>query len=170
VSTVPLPVAPKDSDALGPVRAALLALAARDAERMLAAADADAAATLAVADAEAETIRARARSEAETDAAAFLATEQARAHRLARSVELRARRAAYDDLVHRVHEAVRELSEETAPTLTALARSELGPEVTVTGSPDGGVVAEAGGRRVSYTLTALADRAVADLLASRAES
>jgi len=169
VSSAPVVVA--ESEALAPVREALLALARRDAQAVIAEADADASATLAEAARQAEQIRADARSEAGTDAAALLAAEQGRINRESRAVELRARRAAYDDLVRHAREAVRGLSD--APgvrdRLGALAREELGPNATVLPSPDGGVVAHAGARRVSYPLTALADEAVAELLSSRDE-
>jgi hypothetical protein len=151
------------------VRAALLALAKRDADRVLAAADADVAATLAEGEAEAGQIESAARAAAETDAATLLAVEQARANRRARTMELQARRVAYDELVRRARDAVRDLSGEPGlmDRLTRLARSELGADATVVDSPDGGIVAEAGGRRVSYALTALAEQAVTDLLTAR---
>lgn len=168
VSSAPVVVA-AETDALAPVREALLALARRDAQSVIAEADADVAATLADAARQVEEIRSAARSEAAVDAAALLAVERARANREARALELRARRVAYDELVRCAHEAVRGLSDDTGlqDRLAVLARGELGPTATVHANPDGGVVAHAGERRVSYPLTALADEAVAELLSFR---
>lgn len=170
-SSAPVVVA-AEPDALAPVREALLTLARRDAQRMIEEADADAAATQAEAARQVEEIRSAARAEAATDSAALLAVERARTNRESRAVELRARRAAYDELVRRAREAVRELSDDPGlqDRLAALARGELGPTATVHRNPDGGVTAQAGGRRVSYPLSALADQAVAELLSSRDES
>lgn len=165
----PVPPAAAEPDTLGPVRDALLGLAHRDARRVLDAADADAAGTLAQAGREAEQIRAAARAEATADARTRLAAEESRINRDARAVELQARRAAYDELVRRAHVAVRALSDEPGlrQQLEGLARAELGADATMTASPDGGLVAELGGRRVSYLLSALAERAVSELLAGR---
>ena len=158
-----------EPEALAPVREALLALARRDAEQTLAEADADAAAIASDAAREAEEIRSEARAEAAADARARLAAEQARVDRESRAVELRARRAAYDELVGRARAAVRELSEEPGlrDRLATLAHAQLGPTATLVPVPGGGVVAEAGGRRISYLPASLADDAVAELLASR---
>lgn len=171
VSSAPVVVA-AESDALAPVREALLGLARRDAQSMIAEADANVAATLADAARQVEQIRSAARSEAAVDAAALLAVERARANREARAVELRARRTAYDELVRRAREAVRELSDDPGvqDRLAGLARGDLGPTATVHPNPDGGVTAHAGERRVTYPLTALADAAVAELLLSRDET
>lgn len=167
----PAPVVAAESESLAPVREALLALARRDAQSVVAEADAEASATLAEAARQAEQTRADARLEAATDAAALLAAERARINRESRALELRARRAAYDELVRSAREAVRALSDSPGvrDRLAALAREELGPTATIRPSPDGGVIAQAGGRRVSYSLGALADEAVADLLSSRDE-
>lgn len=156
-------------DALAPVREALLRLARRDSARVLARADADVAATLAEADREVEQITATARAEGAADASELVAAERARADRASRAVALRARRAAYDALVRRAHEAVRALAEEpdVRDRLVGLARARLGAAASVRSTPDGGVVAELDGRRVSYELVAMADRAVAELLADR---
>lgn len=165
------PVVAAEPDALAPVREALLTLARRDAQGVIAEADADAAATLAEAVRQVEQIRSAAQAEAATDAAALLATERARINRKSRAVELRARSAAYDELVRSARKAVRGLSDDPSlqDRLAALAREELGPTATVLPNPDGGVIAQAGLRRVSYPLTALADQAVAELLSSRDE-
>jgi hypothetical protein len=52
--------------------------------------------------------------------------------------------------------------------LITAVRARSGPDVTITAEPDG-VVAGYAGRRISYRLTALADRALHDLLAAREE-
>lgn len=166
-SSVPSVVA--EADALAPVREALLALARRDAERTLADADADADATLARADADAEQVRSVALAEATADAQARLATEVSRINRESRAVELRARRAAYDELVARARDAMQGLSDEPGlrERLEGLARAQLGATASVAAGPGGGVVAESGERRVSYLLTSLAESIAAELLAER---
>jgi vacuolar-type H+-ATPase subunit E/Vma4 len=167
-----VPVVPVETDALAPVREALLGLARRDADRVLAVADADARSTLARAAGEVEQITTTARAEAAYDAAELMAAERARAGRESRAVELRAQRAAYDALVRRAQEAVRALADEADvhERLAGLARARLGADAVVLRTPDGGVTAELGGRRISFDLAALADQAVADLLADREES
>ncbi|MGZ4544935.1 MAG: hypothetical protein ACXVXT_06045 [Blastococcus sp.] len=151
--------------ALAPVRAALLARAHAAADAVLAEADADAEAALAEARQQAAALLADARARGERDAATADARERAHARREARTTVLGAQRAAYEDLRRRGHEAARALR--TGPGypallahLTARARAELGPTAVVREHPDGGVVAEAPGRRLDATLAALADRAL----------
>jgi len=160
------------TDPLAPVRAALLARARRDAQRLLTAAVEDAAAVLDAAGDEVLRIRDQAHAEATEYVASVLASQRARARREARTIVLRAQRAAYDQLLRRAREAVRQLRDDPGypallDRLAAMARAELGPDATVREHAHGGVVAEAGGRRISFTLPALADRALAELLASR---
>jgi hypothetical protein len=157
------------AEELAPLRTALVELARADEARVLAAADADAADTLARADQEVRQLTAAARTQAADDAADLLARLQSRHDREARAVELRARRAAYDELVRRAHLAADQLAREPAvhDRLVGLARAALGPEASVRDDGDGGVVAELAGRRVEYSLRALADEAVAALLADR---
>jgi vacuolar-type H+-ATPase subunit E/Vma4 len=160
------------TEPLAPVRDALLDHARRDAARVLAAADDDAAALLDDAAAEAGRIRAAAAAEAAAYAASLLAAQRSHARREGRAIVLRAQRDAYLERRRRAREAVRGLCDDPEypallARLTAQARADLGPGASVRPQPDGGVVAELDGRRVSYTLTALADRVLDDLLAGQ---
>lgn len=153
---------------LAPVRAELLDRARADAAALLAAADAEAAAVVAAARGEAAELLADARAQGERDAAGVVAEARSRARRQARTTVLRAQREAYEQLCRRSREASRALRVEPAyqdllAGLRQRARAELGPDATVVEHPDGGVLAEAPGRRVRHTLDALADRAVAAL-------
>ena len=81
---------------------------------------------------------------------------------------LRAQQAAYADLRHRAATAVRQLrSDPSYPVLLDRLRgqafAELGPDARLSEDPEGGLVAEAPGRRLDLTLPALAERAVDDL-------
>lgn len=155
-------------DALAPVRDGLLGRARADADATVAAADAEAAVTLAGARTLAASIREEARARGERDAAALEERERARARREARSTVLQAQRAAYEQLRRAAETAARGLRAGPAypdllAGLTARAAAELGPEAVVREHPDGGVLAEAAGRRWDGTLHTLADRALADL-------
>jgi hypothetical protein len=159
-----------DASELTPVRDALLRIARADAGATLADADREAAELLASADAEAAELLDRARARSAEAAAELVAAEHSRMLREARSFELAARRAAYDALVAAAAAAVSaRLADdpEVLAALTVRAHMDLGPEATVARSPAGGLVAEAGGRRMGLPLAALVERAVADLLASR---
>ena len=92
-----------------------------------------------VTDEEVRQLTAAARTQAADDAADLLARQQSRHDREARAVELRARRAAYDELVRRAHLAVDELAREPAvhERLVGLARAALGPEASVRDDGDG---------------------------------
>ena len=151
--------------ALEPVRTALLARARADGDALLASADADAETAVAAARVEAAAAVAEARAQGERDAALVRTAERARARRQARAVVLRAQRAAYDELRRRSRAAAARLRTEPGypallDRLTALARAELGAAAVVREHPDGGVVAEAPGRRVDLRLATLAERAV----------
>jgi vacuolar-type H+-ATPase subunit E/Vma4 len=164
--------APADVDPLAPVRTALLGHARSDAARVLAAADHDVAVLLDDAAAEATRIREAASAETAAYARTLAATQRSHARREGRAIVLRAQQDAYVEGRRRAHEAVRSLCDapdypDLLSRLTARARADLGPGATVRPHPDGGVVAELGSRRVSYTLTALADRVLDDLLAGR---
>lgn len=162
--------APAPTDTLAPVREALLRRAHDYAARLLAEAAAAAAEQEASARREAEAIRAMARAQGEADAAAVLADERARARRRARAVVLEAQGAAYERLRSEVRMAVADLRHDPAypallAQLTVRVKADLGPEIVISEHPDGGVIGEAGGRRMTYLLTDLADAAVADLSA-----
>jgi len=155
-------------DALEPVRAALLARARAEAARLLAAADADAAAALDAAAEESRRIHHQARAEVQKYAQALAAEHEARVRRETRTVVLAAQRAAYDELRRRARDGARRLRDDPAyPSLLARLRkrahAELGPDADIHEHPDGGLVAAVAGRRLTLTLTALADRAVDDL-------
>lgn len=165
------PMSPPDP--LVAVREALLARAAAEAERLLAEADAEADATLARARTEAEAIRAEARAQGEADAAAVLVAERARGRRQARAVVLEAQRESYDALRARALQQTLALRADPAyapwcDRLRQHVHAVLGADAAVTEHPDGGVLGEASGRRVAYTLTGLADRAL-DALGSDVE-
>lgn len=155
-------------DLLVPVRAALLAEARAEADRLLAQVDAEAAATIARAEAEADGIRGEARAQGEADAAAVLAAERARARRQARAIVLAAQRDVYEDLRASVLRRLPALRAEAAygawrDRLRERVHTELGADAVVTEHPDGGVVGELGGRRVAYTLAGLAEQALDEL-------
>lgn len=155
-------------DSLAPVREELLAHARADAERVLAESDADAAATLAAARSEANAILEAARAEGESDAAVVLSAKRARLRRQARALVLVAQREAYDNLRSQVIEALSAIRDDPGyarwrDRLTEQARRVLGPEAVVSEAPEGGVLAEANGRRVVYTLVGLADRVIEEM-------
>ena len=156
---------PEIADPLAPVREELLARARAQAEREVAAADAEAAATLAAAQSEADAIHDAARAEGESNAAAVLAVERSRARRQARAVILAAQRQAYDELRSRVVQALPALRDDPAyrpwrDRLAAHARTVLGADAVLSEPPEGGVLGEADGRRVRYTLAGLADQVI----------
>ncbi len=158
-------VAPDLADPLAPVRQTLLAQARADADRTLAEADADAAAILAGAQSEADAIRAEARAQGESDAAAVLAAERARVRRQARAVVLAAQREAYDELRSQVVQALAALRDDPAygpwrDRLADHARRALGADAVLSEPAEGGVLAEANGRRALYTLVGLADHMI----------
>ncbi|WP_424752146.1 hypothetical protein [Mycobacterium sp.] len=152
-------------DPLAPVREELLARARADAERVLAEADADAAGTLAAARSEADSIRDAARAEGESDAAAVLSAKSARDRRQARAIVLAAQREAYDELRSQVVQALPAIRDDPGygpwrDRVAEQARAVLGADAVVSEAPDGGVLAEANGRRARYTLEGLADRVI----------
>ncbi len=162
VAELPAPAPPAD-DPLAPVRRALLSAARRDAAVTVSAADTEAGRILAEARATAEAIRAEARSQGEADGRGVVAAERVRVRRQARAVVLRVQGEAYATVRQEVHRSVAALREDPGypaarERLANQARSALGPDATVTESPEGGVVARAGGRRAVLTLTTLADR------------
>ena len=132
---------------------------------MVAEADADADATLAAAQREADVIRGAARAEGESDAAAVLAAERARVRRQARAVVLAAQREAYDELRSQVVLALSAVRDDPGygpwrDHLVEHVRTVLGTDAVVSEPAEGGVLAEANGRRALYTLVGLADRVI----------
>jgi vacuolar-type H+-ATPase subunit E/Vma4 len=161
-------MAPALSDPLAPVREALAERARSEAERTLRQADADGAAIRGRAQEEVERILAAARAQGEEDARALIVAESARARRRARAVVLGAQRAAYEDMRAGVREAVRDLRNDPAyrawrDRLVERARRTLGEDARMSEHPDGGVSAQAGARRVEYTLAGLAGQVVEGL-------
>lgn len=152
---------------LEPVRAALLADASREADRILASATGEAADITASAEAEISDARkqaeGRGRRSAEARAAQLLAQARSDAHRNV----LETKESIRQRLVAAVHEAALGLrDDERYPKLLdrleAMARRQLGPDVTIERDPTdvGGVRASTANRRVDYSLVALSDRAL----------
>jgi len=152
-------------DALAPVRDALLAAARQEAERDIERARTAAARTLADAATQAELMRSQARERGAADAAAALTADRARARHAARATVLAARREAYDALCSGARRAVAGVREDAGYAglcrqMADALRRVLGPDAQVRESPDGGMVGEAHGRRLDYSLSGFADRAV----------
>lgn len=159
-----------DVTELAAVSEALLRIARADARTVLTAADRVVADLLATADAEASELRERARAEAEEDTAALEAAERSRVLREARSIELQARLAAYEELLSAAVTASSSRlanDPDVVAAMTERARAVLGEEATLSRTRDGGLVAEAEGLRLELPLATLVEQAVADLLASR---
>lgn len=113
------------------------------------------------ADAEVEAARREGRAEADREMAAEVLAGRRRARRLV----LEAERAAYERLRAAAVAAACALRddpgyEELAEGLAAAARRQLGQGTQLRPAPGGGVIGEVGGRRVDYSLSSLADRAV----------
>jgi vacuolar-type H+-ATPase subunit E/Vma4 len=152
--------------ALEPLRAALIARARAEADRVCADAETAGRQLLAEARDEAEALLAKARAQGETDAAAMFASEMDRARRSARGVVLAAQRAAYNELRQRALTAVRGLLADPArrARLETVLRSQLGDQAVIHDHPDGGIVAETpDGRSLDASIEKLVDSAVADL-------
>lgn len=151
------------TDALGPVRAALLARARTEAAAEVARAEEAARAILLDAGRRADAVRQQARARGEADAQAVLVATRARARREARSVVMGAQSEVVAALRARVHAGLQGLRDDPVyadieSRLESQARVLLGPEARLTADPSGGYVAEAGGRQVELTLAAVADR------------
>jgi vacuolar-type H+-ATPase subunit E/Vma4 len=145
-------------------------------DRRLARARADAEALVARARREAEAQVERARVEGTADADRAMAVDLLDAKRRARRLLLEAERAAYQGLRAAAREAVDGLrGDETyrrlLDRLEAAARAQLGPDARIVRDPsEGGVIGEAGGRRVDYSLPALVERAVDSVAADLART
>ncbi|WP_205759923.1 hypothetical protein [Arthrobacter sp. PAMC25564] len=155
-------LAPEADAALGPVRQALRAAAEKQATELRDDAGRQAAALLDAARAEAAGILAAAATEGETAARAEAALRSARARRQAHELVLAQRSSLRLELHRRVREAAAGLKSdpryaELMARLTEQCRELLGPDASVSESPEGGVVAEAGSRRLDLSLPALAE-------------
>lgn len=160
-------------DPLAAVRAALLARAAADAQRALDSADREVANRLADARSHVAGLLTSTSAAADADVAAIAEEARARARRQERAIVLAAQQSAFERLRSQSHLAVRGLRADPAyPTLlerlTAAARHHLGSGAVVREHPDGGVLAETAGRRLSLSLDAAADRAL-DAMGARVE-
>lgn len=151
--------------ALAPVQAALRAQAEADAHATLDQARRRAAEMRSQARARAADMLAASRTDGEEQARAAVAARVVRRRREARDVVLRAQRDLYDQLRRVSREAARALRHDPdyaalLGRLTARARDVLGADASVQESPDGGVVAVDGSRRLDLSLPALAEREV----------
>lgn len=152
--------------ALEPLRAALIAQARAEAQRLRGEAEADGRRVVVEAQRQAAQILAEAHTQGEADAAELITAERGKSRRAARAVVLAAQRAAYDDVQHKARAAVRALLAEPAgrERLEAAARARLGETAEVHALADGGLVAHtADGRRIEASVQLLVETALADL-------
>ena len=153
---------------LDPVRAALLAEAEAEAERVVRQAEENAAAQVSRAEEQKAALVKRARAEGEAAAELEATSELTHARRNARTLVLEAQRAVYDDVRREAHAAAQRLRSEPRygellERLAAVVEEELGPEVELEADPpDGGVIGHAGNRRVEQTLPALVERCLTE--------
>ncbi|XAS65573.1 hypothetical protein ACOM2C_01885 [Pseudarthrobacter sp. So.54] len=154
-------LAPESEAALGPVRMALRAAAEKQAAELRDAARSQGDALLEAARAEAAGILAAAADEGAAAARSEAALRSARARREAHELVLAQHSSLRLELRRRVREAAVELTSDPRypglrARLTEQCRELLGPDAIVSESPDGGVVAEAGSRRLDLSLPLLA--------------
>jgi hypothetical protein len=154
---------------LAPVRDALLASARADAARTTSEAEEAASATLAAARATAARIRREARAQGAASGAAAGAAERNRVRREARAEVLGAQRDAYERLLAAARRSAGQLAAEPGypvlrRRLATAATGALGPGAALRDGDGGGVIGEAPGRRVDYSLAGFADRAVQAVL------
>lgn len=152
---------------LAAFRAARLAMVSGEADRLLADTDASVASLLADARREAEAILAQARADGIAEAERQMATAQALGQRSARRIVLAARSEAYQSLCEQARVAALGLRGTSdyprlLDRLERLARERLGEDAVIERDPPdgGGVIAEARGRRVDYSLASLVERAL----------
>ncbi len=160
--------------ALQPMRRHLLESARADAEREIAEAEQEAQRVIAEAHNQAaelaETARAAGRAAAETVSAQRLAALQ----RELRGAVLAAQRDIYQRWCRRGTEAVLRLRDDPAypqwaAALRAAAQATLGPDAQLREDPTGGVMAEAGQRRIDLSLAGIAARVLDDTTAQEGE-
>jgi vacuolar-type H+-ATPase subunit E/Vma4 len=167
--------APPRDDPLAPLIRALLDDAHREARAALDRADADAGTVLDAARSEAAEILAQARARGESDGRAALAQRRAQAQRQAAQLLLDAQRTAAENLRRAARTAVSGLVTDphypaVRDALAARARRLLGPDARITALDEGGVVARAGSRQVTYRLADLADDVLDQLDVGTGES
>lgn len=157
---------PADADAaLAPLEERLLADARAAASGIMAEAREKAEAIVAEAEEEAAGIRGAAVAAGEEAARSEVALRSARVRRQAHETVL----AARNELRLEVRRAVRERASalvedprypDLLERLRERARAALGPDAVLTEAPEGGLVAEAGSRRLDLSLPTLADAAL----------
>lgn len=154
---------PAESDAaLEPVRMALRSAADKQVAELRDDAGRRATALLDAARAEAAQILAAAGSEGEAAARSEAALRSARARRQAHELVLAQRSSLRLELLRRLKASASGLKAdpryaELMGRLADQCRELLGPETSISESPDGGVVAEAGSRRLDLSLPLLAE-------------
>jgi vacuolar-type H+-ATPase subunit E/Vma4 len=153
------------ADQLAPVRARMLRDATDQAAQIVADAHRTGGAIVARAQQDAAAVLAQARAAGQRDGAMLADAERSRGRREARTLVLRAQRAALDELRAQVRTEVAALRGDPGygqlhDQLAAVARLAAGPGATVADSPDGGVLARAAGVTVDCSLTRLAELAV----------
>ena len=146
---------------LTPLRESMLAVARTSAADILNDARERAQAVLDAAQLEADKIRAAAAADGEAAARSEATMRSARVRRQAHEAVLIQRNALRLQLQEQVREAA--IALQTDPRypmllarLTERSHAVLGPKATVTESPGGGIIAEAGSRRVDLSLPTLA--------------
>ena len=151
--------------ALAPVRSKLQAQAEAEAQTTLDQARGQAGRIRAEARARAAGILADSRAEGEEQARAAVAARVVRRRREARDVVLSVQRDLYDELRRASRDVAQALRDspdypEILRRLTERAVAAMGQAAAVQESPDGGIVAEAGSRRLDLSLPVLAEREV----------
>lgn len=154
--------------ALEPLRRAIRESAEQRAEDLMTAGARDAEQIRAAAAQQAALIRSAAIAAGETIARDAAAARSAQARRAARGLVLAAQREIADNWSRRAREEASRLREDPGypdilRRLTARARAALGSRAVIREDPRGGLVAEAGTRRLDLTLESLADSIVTRL-------
>lgn len=152
--------------AMEPLRAALLADAHAEADRLRRGAEEAGRQALAAAEEEVAAMLARARAQGEEDGCALRAADEARARSAARAGRLAARLGDYEALRRGSRAAVHALLREQGnrELLTAALRRGLGGQAAVSDTDDGGLLARAAdGRVIDASVGVLVDRALAGL-------
>ncbi len=155
-----------EGDPWAPIRSAALADARAEAERLRAEARERSAATVAAARERAGELRedslAVARRVADDDARRVLSAARGSAHELL----LSARREVYAAVARDVARQASDRREDyraASERLIADARRRLGADVRIVDAPDGGIIAEAPGRQIDYSLSTQVRRCLSQL-------
>jgi len=153
----------RSAAALGPVRGALLTAARQEAADIRRDAGERGRALVDAAQRDADRIRSAAAEEGAATARSRAVLRSARARRQAHEMVLTRRNALRLDLQRQVRQAAVELRTDPRyprllARLTEQSHALLGPRAHVAESPEGGVVAEEGSRRLDLSLPVLATR------------